>query len=35
MVLQGAIFDLDGVIVDSVPLHFSAWKRLKIFRYQV
>ena len=28
MTFKGAIFDLDGVIVDSVPLHFSAWKRL-------
>jgi len=22
------IFDLDGVIVDTVPLHFDAWKRM-------
>lgn len=28
MKLKGAIFDLDGVIVDSVPLHFKAWKRM-------
>ncbi len=28
MAFKGAIFDLDGVIVDTVPLHFSAWKRL-------
>jgi beta-phosphoglucomutase len=28
MSFQGAIFDLDGVIVDTVPLHFSAWQRL-------
>ncbi|MFH1858376.1 MAG: beta-phosphoglucomutase family hydrolase [Candidatus Omnitrophota bacterium] len=26
--LQGAIFDLDGVLVDTVPLHFAAWKRM-------
>lgn len=26
--LKGAIFDLDGVIVDTVPLHFKAWKRM-------
>jgi beta-phosphoglucomutase len=25
--LKGAIFDLDGVIVDSVPLHYKAWQR--------
>jgi beta-phosphoglucomutase family hydrolase len=25
---KGAIFDLDGVIVDTVPLHFEAWKYL-------
>lgn len=28
MSLQGAIFDLDGVVVDTVPLHFKAWKRM-------
>jgi beta-phosphoglucomutase len=28
MAFKGAIFDLDGVIVDTVPLHFSAWKKL-------
>ena len=26
--LHGAIFDLDGVIVNTVPLHFKAWKRM-------
>ncbi|OGS23397.1 MAG: hypothetical protein A2297_05065 [Elusimicrobia bacterium RIFOXYB2_FULL_48_7] len=25
---QCAIFDLDGVIVNTVPLHFRAWKKL-------
>lgn len=25
---KAAIFDLDGVVVDTVPLHFSAWKRM-------
>ena len=25
---KGAIFDLDGVIVDTVPLHFKAWKKM-------
>lgn len=28
MSLQGVIFDLDGVLVDTVPAHFAAWKRL-------
>ena len=28
MALKGAIFDLDGVIVNTVPLHFNAWKRM-------
>jgi beta-phosphoglucomutase len=26
--IKGAIFDLDGVIVNTVPLHFKAWKRM-------
>ncbi len=26
--IKGAIFDLDGVIVDTVPTHFKAWKRM-------
>lgn len=26
--MKAAIFDLDGVIVDTVPLHFKAWKRI-------
>lgn len=25
---KGAIFDLDGVIVNTVPLHFEAWKKM-------
>jgi len=25
---KGAIFDLDGVIVNTVPLHFKAWKTM-------
>lgn len=25
---KAAIFDLDGVVVDTVPLHFKAWKRM-------
>lgn len=28
MQLKGVIFDLDGVIVDTVGLHFSAWKKM-------
>ncbi|MBE0554874.1 MAG: beta-phosphoglucomutase family hydrolase [Rhodobacteraceae bacterium] len=26
--LKAVIFDLDGVIADTVPAHFSAWKRM-------
>lgn len=26
--MKGAIFDLDGVLADSHPAHFRAWKRL-------
>ncbi|MFH1654347.1 MAG: beta-phosphoglucomutase family hydrolase [Pseudomonadota bacterium] len=28
MKLKGVIFDMDGVIVDTVPIHFAAWKRM-------
>ena len=28
MGFKGAIFDLDGVIVNTVPLHFKAWNNL-------
>lgn len=28
MALETAIFDLDGVVVNTVPLHFQAWKRM-------
>lgn len=28
MKFEAAIFDLDGVIVDTVPLHFKAWKKM-------
>ncbi len=28
MKITGAIFDLDGVIVNSVPFHFGAWKKM-------
>lgn len=26
--LKGVIFDLDGVIADTVPAHYAAWKRM-------
>lgn len=25
--MKGVIFDLDGVLVDSMPMHFEAWRR--------
>lgn len=28
MAFKGAIFDLDGVLVDTVPLHFKAWQKM-------
>ncbi len=28
MPLEAAIFDLDGVVVNTVPIHFKAWKRM-------
>ncbi len=28
MRIKGLIFDLDGVLVDTVPAHFAAWKRM-------
>lgn len=28
MPIKGIIFDLDGVLVDTVPVHFSAWQRM-------
>ena len=28
MKIKGAIFDLDGVIVNTVPLHFKAWQKM-------
>jgi len=28
MKIRAAIFDLDGVIVNTVPLHFKAWKKM-------
>ena len=35
MTFRGAIYDVDGVIVDTVPLHFRAWKKMfNSFGYQ-
>jgi beta-phosphoglucomutase family hydrolase len=28
MSIKGLIFDLDGVLVDTVPTHFAAWSRM-------
>jgi len=28
MTFKAAIFDMDGVVVDTVPIHFNAWKRM-------
>lgn len=28
MAIKAAIFDLDGVIVNTVPLHFKAWQKM-------
>ena len=28
MKFNGVIFDLDGVLVDTIPLHYAAWKRV-------
>ena len=28
MGFKGAIFDLDGVLVNTVPLHYKAWKKM-------
>ena len=28
MRIKGILFDLDGVLVDTVPAHFAAWKRM-------
>jgi beta-phosphoglucomutase len=28
MPFRAGIFDLDGVIVDTVPIHFNAWKKM-------
>lgn len=28
MPFKAAIFDMDGVVVDTVPIHFNAWKKM-------
>ena len=28
MGFKSAIFDLDGVLVDTVPIHYKAWKKM-------
>ena len=28
MQMQGAVFDLDGVITDTAKYHFAAWSKL-------
>ncbi len=28
MGIQGVIFDVDGVLVDTIPLHYRAWERM-------
>jgi len=28
MRIQGVIFDVDGVLVDTIPLHYRAWQRM-------
>ncbi len=28
MRIQGVIFDVDGVLVDTIPLHYRAWERM-------
>jgi len=39
MSFKAAIFDLDGVVVNTVPLHFKAWQRMfgeygKVFTFE-
>ena len=30
MGFKGAIFDMDGVVTTTVPLHFKAWKTIEL-----
>jgi beta-phosphoglucomutase len=34
MAFKGAIFDFDGVVVDTTSLHYSSWKKLIIDDYK-
>ncbi len=35
MEFKGAIFDFDGVVVDTTPLHYSSWKKLIIDDHKI
>ena len=35
MAFEGAIFDFDGVIIDSASLHYQAWEKLFISDYNL
>jgi len=35
MKLKGAIFDLDGVVVDTVAVHFASWQKLFAEHYKI
>lgn len=35
MMFKGALFDLDGVIADTAPLHFDAWKQIIFEHFKV
>ncbi|MCK4608360.1 MAG: beta-phosphoglucomutase family hydrolase, partial [Gammaproteobacteria bacterium] len=35
MRLKGAIFDFDGVVVDTTPLHYAAWEKLLITAHKI
>lgn len=35
MEFKGAIFDFDGVVVDTTPLHYSSWKKLFVDHHNI
>jgi len=35
MQFKGAIFDFDGVVVDTTPLHYTSWRKLIIKDHQL
>jgi beta-phosphoglucomutase len=35
MQFKGAIFDFDGVVVDTTPLHYASWRKLIIKDHQL